>query len=82
MKFGARLVVHCASPTVAKSLEDVLTPDNVGVPGAQRFSMSRLERSLTFVVESADLPSLTSTLNSALADAALFQEVWLLSRRG
>lgn len=80
MKASGRLTVRCADSGVARRLEEVLTPDNVGVPKDQRFSMSRRGESLIFGMESETLLPLLSTVSSILEDASLFQEVWLLSR--
>lgn len=79
MKLEGRLEIACRDTAVASHLEEVLTPDNVGVPRNQRFSMARVRDSLVFGVESETPASLFSTLISVLRDVALFQEVWLLS---
>jgi len=67
---------------VARQLEDVLAPDNTGVPKDQRFTMRRTGDSLVFLMETGTLPPLVATALSILSDASLFQEVWLLSRGG
>jgi hypothetical protein len=80
LKTGGRLTVRCEGAAVARQLEDVLAPDNTGVPRDQRFTMRRAGDSLVFLMESEALPPLVSTALSILSDASLFQEVWLLSR--
>jgi hypothetical protein len=79
LKSRGRLTVKCESAAVARRLEDVLAPDNTGVPRNQRFAMRRTGESLVFLIESETLPPLVSTVLSILSDATLFQEVWLLS---
>jgi hypothetical protein len=76
----ALLEIRCESPGVAERMAEVLAPDNRGTPSDQRFTMKREGASVTFRVESADMPRAASTLLSVLSDSALFQEVWLLSR--
>ena len=80
MKSLGRLTVRCRDATLARSLGEVLAPDNTGVPKDQRFSMSRRHGSLVFTIESPGPSALLSTALSILTDATLFQEVWLLSR--
>lgn len=80
MRAKGRLTVKCEDAAVARRLEEVLAPDNTGVPRDQRFTMRRTGDSLVFLMESEDLPQLASTVLSILSDASLFQEVWLLSR--
>lgn len=82
MKATARLCVNCRDAGIADQLSQVLSPDNVGIPRNQRFSVSRSGRTLAFEVESEDTSSSFSTLLSILADTSLFQEIWLLSREG
>jgi len=80
LRTEARLSLHCKDPEVAIELEQVLTPDNVGMPHDQRFTMTRKDRTLVFVVDSESPVSTSSTLFSILRDVSLFQEIWLLSR--
>jgi tRNA threonylcarbamoyladenosine modification (KEOPS) complex Pcc1 subunit len=80
LRTEARLSLHCKDPEVAIELEQVLTPDNVGMPYDQRFTMTRKGRTLVFVVDSESPVSTSSTLFSILRDVSLFQEIWLLSR--
>ncbi len=80
MKTEARLSLRCKNSEVAMKLEQVLAPDNVGIPSDQRFAMTRDGRSLVFVLNSESPASALSTLSSILRDASLFQEIWLLSR--
>ncbi|HME19253.1 MAG TPA: hypothetical protein VKF15_05945 [Nitrososphaerales archaeon] len=82
MKTRGRLTVKCRDAAVARQLEDVLAPDNTGVPKDQRFTMRRTGDSLVFLMETGTLPPLVATALSILSDASLFQEVWLLSRGG
>ena len=80
MKTKARLTLRCSDADNARSLGEVLAPDNVRVPRGQRLSMHRSSASLEFEADSDQAKSLASTLLSVLSDASLFQEVWLLSR--
>jgi hypothetical protein len=77
---SVRLRVTCANASVARMLESVLAPDNVGVPGDQRFSMKRRSRTLYFEATSGRLRSPLTTLSSVLSDVTLFGEIWLISR--
>jgi hypothetical protein len=79
LRARGRLTIKCRDADTANRLEDVLAPDNIGVPRGQRFAMARSGDSLVFLVDSKSLPSLVSTVLSALVDASLFQKVWLLS---
>jgi len=79
LKARGRLTIRCKDTETARRLEDVLTPDNVGIPKDQQFAMTRDDGSLVFLVDSMALASLGSTLRSILADASLFQKVSLLS---
>lgn len=80
MRTECRLTIHCMDAVSASQLGEVLAPDNVGMPRDQRFSMSKDQASLVFRVEAKSLASLSSAVISILRDAALFQEIWLLSR--
>jgi hypothetical protein len=80
LRTEARLSFHCKDPEVALELEQVLTPDNVGMPHDQRFTMTRRGRTLVFDIGSVSPASTSSTLSSILRDVSLFQEIWLLSR--
>jgi len=79
LRARGRLTVKCRDANTAHRLEDVLTPDNTGLPREQRFTMTRDGDSLVFLVDSESLPSLASTLLSILVDTSLFLKVWLLS---
>ncbi len=79
MKVTARLSLGCVDVRTADALEQVLAPDNVGIPRDQRFTVSREGNVLLFRCVSDEAASVFSTLNSVLKDSSLFQEVWLLS---
>jgi hypothetical protein len=80
MKARLQLTLGCAGPDTAEKLAAVLGPDNRGAPGDQRFKMQLAGRTVSFDIDSERLGSAFSSLDSVLCDAALFQEVWLLSR--
>lgn len=80
MRTEARLSLRCGDWKVAAAFEQVLAPDNMGIPRDQRFAMSRERRSLLFVIGSESPAPVLSTMSSILRDASLFQEIWLLSR--
>ena len=81
MKTILHLTLGCSDAATAKSLATVLDPDNRSVPSDQRFEMLRGGSSVSFSIESEKLAAAFTSLDSVLTDAALFQEVWLLSRR-
>lgn len=71
--------VRCIKTGAAAKLEEVLRPDNTSIPADQRFSMSRLGKTLVFEIESRRAPSALASVTSLLNDIHLFNEVWLLS---
>jgi len=75
-----QVTIRCYGQFLARKLGEILAPDNVGIPKEQHFRVSRERESLVYTFESGTLASLFSTAISILRDAALFQEVWLLSR--
>jgi hypothetical protein len=75
------LSLGCADSDVANKLASVLSPDNRSVPSDQLFEMSQSGPSVSFKIESERQVSAFSSLDSVLTDAALFQKLWLLSRR-
>lgn len=81
MKASVALRISCADESAARSLESVLSPDNAAVPRDQRFSMARRSSGLLFSIESDRVQSAVATAEGILSDAALFQEIWLISRR-
>jgi hypothetical protein len=74
------LMISCKDAPTAGKLESVLGPDNVDVPAGQRFSMRRRSKNLSFAISSDSLRSPLASLQSVLADVALFREIWLISR--
>jgi len=74
-----RLALKCNDSAAA--LAQVLNPDNRSVPSDQVFSMKRERENVLFSIQSSRPASAFTSLDSVLSDAALFQEVWLLSRR-
>lgn len=76
------LRIACDDEFTASSLVDVLAPDNRGIPEDTRLAASASGRVLAVSCESQRWSAAISALNSILEDAALFQEVWLLSRAG
>ena len=80
-RIALHLRLDCADPSVAGKLGVVLGPDNRSVPSDQRFMMRQEAAALSFSIESDRAASAFTSLDSVLSDAALFQEVWLLSRR-
>ena len=79
MRTGLRLMFKC--DTSAAKLTEVLSPDNRNVPGDQTFKMRRYGNTVSFEIVSERPGSAFTSLDSVLTDAALFQEVWLLSHR-
>ncbi len=79
MKLKFEMKVRCMRARTAAKLAEVLEPDNRSIPSDQRFSMSRLGKTLVFKVESARAPSALASVASLLNDIHLFKEVWLLS---
>jgi tRNA threonylcarbamoyladenosine modification (KEOPS) complex Pcc1 subunit len=79
MKLKLELSLVCTSPETARGLQQVLEPDNVGVPEGQRFSMRRKGSLLLFVVESKDLMSALSSMEGLLSDISLFRDVSMLA---
>jgi Transcription factor Pcc1 len=77
-----KLTLKCADARTAKTLEAVLAPDNRPLPRGLRFAEKRTGRSLAFEASSQNHRSAHAAVESVLSDARLFQEVWLLSRRG
>lgn len=80
MKTRLRLTLKCKE-SVATKLTEVLSPDNRSIPSDQMFAMRRAGDKVSFEIESQRLVSTFTSLDSVLSDIALFQEVWLLSRR-
>ncbi|MDV3277693.1 MAG: hypothetical protein LYZ69_04410 [Nitrososphaerales archaeon] len=80
MKATFLLRISCTGGATAEKLESVLGPDNVNVPVGQKFRMRRRSKSVSFVISSESLRSPLSSLESVLADVALFREIWLISR--
>jgi hypothetical protein len=80
MRIRLHLTLGCAGFEAAGKLAAVLGPDNRGVPEDQRFAMNVHGNRVSFEIESGRLVSAFTSLDSVLCDAALFQEVWLLSR--
>jgi hypothetical protein len=74
--------IRCTNSGLAKQLANVLSPDNLGAPKKQRFSMSVSHSSLLFDFSTDTIDSLEATVDSILDDVGLFQEVWLLSSQG
>ncbi len=81
MRAQARLDIACSSDGDAEGLADVLRPDNVGTPKGDTFRAALKGSELRFEMSSEDLGSALSAAASLLDDAALFQEIWLLSRK-
>lgn len=74
------LVIRCDAAVTARKLVEVLRPDNRHVPPDQTLVVSREREKVTLTVKSERPGSALSSVESVLNDAALFQEVWLLSR--
>ena len=81
MKVELKAVLGCDTALTARSLAAVLSSDNRVVPTDQVLLMSRSKNRITLTIEGRRPASAFSSLDSVLADAALFQEIWLLSRR-
>ncbi|MDG7020455.1 MAG: hypothetical protein JRN23_00825 [Nitrososphaerota archaeon] len=75
------LQIECRDGEVASALDAALMPDNRYFPKDQRFSASRRGRRLTFRVDSPRLRPAVSTVESIIADAKLFGEVWSQASR-
>jgi hypothetical protein len=73
------LVLACADAEVSESLASVLAPDNEGAPKRLLISMDRRGRLIELKIRSGSPSTALSTALALLKDAALFEEVWLLS---
>lgn len=82
MKSRAVLEVTCKDLESRRSLVAVLTPDNEGGPRGLRISLGSRGKLLEIAIEAESPATAISTSLAFLRDMALFQEVWLLSRRG
>ena len=80
MRSSFLLRVRCRNPAVARKLADVLAPDNRVVPADQRLVMRVASNSVALRVDSERARSGFNTVRSLLRDAALFREIWLISR--
>jgi len=80
LKTSAELTLVCADERVAGSLASVLAPDNGEVPRGLKVAMRSAGRRLEFKSDAESPSTAISTVLAVLKDAALFQEVWLLSR--
>ena len=81
MKVQALLEIACSDVRTAKSLISVLTPDNEGGPRGLTISLGSRGEKLEVRIEAETAATALSTSLAFLRDAALFQEVWLLSQR-
>ena len=81
MKAGAVLEIACSDQGVRKSLESVLAPDNEGGPRGLAIELNGEGNRLEIRVGAESPATALSTSLGFLRDVALFQEVWLLSRR-
>lgn len=79
MKLTVELVITCDTPEEARSLQDVLAPDNKSVPKDQSFSSRADGEKLRFQIGSAKVSGCLSSAASILADTMLFQDVWSLT---
>ena len=79
MRAWARLDLGCSGADVRRSLVDVLSPDNKGVPAGMRLSMVSRGNSVRIEVASESAPKVVSTCMSIAQDVVLFEQVWLLS---
>ena len=75
---GLRLV--CRGAAEAEALSGVLSPDNRGLPAGQSLKMERRGKAVAFRLAGPVPWAVAPAVASILADASLFQEVWLLSR--
>jgi len=80
LKASATLTVRLSGIAERKSLSDVLTPDNEGLPQGMLLSMSTRGKELELVISAGSPTATLSTILALLRDITLFQEVWLLSR--
>jgi hypothetical protein len=64
-----------------RSLVSVLAPDNRELPRGLELSVQAAGSEVLFDIVSPSSSTSLSTVLALLRDAALFQEVWLLSRR-
>lgn len=81
MRPRAVLDITCCDRNACEALVAVLTPDNEGGPRGLTTSLKRNGRVLRVQVEAETAATAISTCLAFLRDVALFQEVWLLSRR-
>ena len=82
MNTGATLTVTLANEGARSTLQSVLSPDNEGAPRGTSISMAGRDSRLEFRVISESPSTALSMVLAVLRDVSLFQEVWLLSRRG
>ena len=80
MIVGADLTLELAGETARRHLQAVLTPDNGEAPRGLKLGLTGEGETLRLTVESGSPSSTISTALAVLRDAALFQEIWLLSR--
>ena len=80
MRTTATLRLELSGVQTRKSLGAVLAPDNVGLPRGLELTSKGSGSALVYSVEAESPSTAVSTTLALLRDAALFQEVWLLSR--
>lgn len=78
MNAAADLTLELAGAAQRRALSSVLAPDNEDAKGLL-LSMTEGEKTIRIRAESSSLSTSVSTVQAILRDAALFQEVWLLS---
>ena len=81
MKTTAILRLKLDRDLTRRSLVSVLAPDNRELPRGLELSVQAAGSEVLFDIVSPSSSTSLSTVLALLRDAALFQEVWLLSRR-
>jgi hypothetical protein len=79
LKTSATLKLRFESAGARKSLMQVLAPDNRDLPMGLGLAVHGAGKTAEFEISSPSPSTSLSTVLALLRDAALFQEVWLLS---
>ena len=80
MNARAVLDLACRDQGTCRHLVATLAPDNEGAPRGLRLDLRRRGRKIQVRIEAESAATALSTSLAFLRDAALFQEVWLLSQ--
>ena len=78
---SAELRFNCSTREACSGLFSVMAPDNEGTPAGMTLKSNRKGSTAAYAVTSEKPSRVIATALALLRDAALFEEVWLLSRR-